>query len=179
MNYYYFAATLPALALDEPPPLRQDEFLARCREHLRPTDFETLSQVFEPHPTRRADHPFLQAWQRSEVLLRNALARARAAHRGCDVAPFLRPEASPDSAVDQAAKAALEHAVPLDRELALDRFRWTQAEQLAGYDPFALESILAYALKLKLVERWAALDAKVGRHVVDTLIAQPMPVSAG
>ncbi|MCE9612969.1 MAG: DUF2764 domain-containing protein [Lentisphaerae bacterium] len=177
MNYYYFAASLPTLALDAPPPLRMAAFLTLCQEHLRAADYETVRQLLGLSDARPGN-ALLREWHGREVQLRNALVRARAARLGRDATPYLRPEAAADSAVDKAAAEALSRPAPHERELALDRFRWAQADEMAGYNPFSVASIVAYALKLKLAERWATLDEQAGRAAAEALVAQPAPAAA-
>jgi hypothetical protein len=54
---------------------------------------------------------------------------------------------------------------PLDRELALDRLRWTLLDELAVAAPFGLQAVLAYGLKLRLAEKWAAMDETEGLRI--------------
>ena len=62
---------------------------------------------------------------------------------------------------------AFARATPLERERALDRFRWRVIEELQGYDPFAFSGIMAYALKLRIAARWGAMDEEQGRSIAD------------
>ena len=62
----------------------------------------------------------------------------------------------------------------VQREEALDRFRWQQLEVMAGFDMFSIQALLAYGLKLKLVERWAPLSEDRGRvKAMDVIHQQP------
>jgi hypothetical protein len=172
MNYYYFAATLPALDLDQPPPFSVGEFRERCSEHLAADDLAALDELEGPlgAESRRA---FVRAWRNRERVLRTAVARHRAARLKRDETPSLHPEGASDSAVERAAAEAFSKASPLEREHALDRFRWSQIEQAAGLSPFTAEAVLSYALRLRLVERWAKMEPESGLRRVDTLVARP------
>ena len=57
------------------------------------------------------------------------------------------------------------------REQALDRCRWHVVEELALPDPFGLAAVLAFAIKLRIAERWAALNETVGERKVEDFIA--------
>ena len=67
--------------------------------------------------------------------------------------------------------AAFEQPDPLQRERALNRLRWQAAEALQGIQPLTPEVLLAYAVKLRLLERGQALDAAAGRQRLDALAA--------
>lgn len=169
MNYYYFAASLPMLHPEVAPALSGETFHALCREHLTSADFEAITALRDSTPHT---HPFLRAWQDKETQLRNALVRVRAAGRNRDATPFLRPVEQVDVAVEKAAADAYGRATPLERERALDRHRWNVANDLAGYDAFALEAILAYAVQLRLAERWARMDETEGKNRAQAIVAQ-------
>jgi hypothetical protein len=87
----------------------------------------------------------------------------------------LRPEPGFDGSLDRAVGEAFLRPSPIERERALDSVRWAQAEALGGYNPFAIEGILAYAVKLKLACRWAALDEEAGRQTAEAIIGQAAP----
>ena len=169
MNYYYFAASLPLLTLDGAPPCSVDEFSALCREHLAGDDLAAAEALLGDGPS---DHPYVTAWRDLETQLRNALARTRAARLGVDPAPHVRPQQGVDSAVDKAVTDAYTRSSPIERERVLDQFRWAAAEAIAGFDAFALDTILAYSVKLRLAERWASLDENQGREQALKIVDQ-------
>jgi hypothetical protein len=55
---------------------------------------------------------------------------------------------------------------PLERERALDRVRWNLLDELAGFDPFDSATALAYALKLRITERWHAVSDERGAAIL-------------
>jgi hypothetical protein len=171
MNYYYLVASLPMLTLGRESPLGLPAFRALCAEHLLPPDLAVLDDLLVSGGTGTAD-PFVSAWRERETRLRNIIARTRAARRGLDPAPYVRPETGFDAYTRKAVDDAFARTSPADREMDLDRFRWSVLEELAGYDMFALPAVLAYALKLRLVERWSRMDAAAGRRRVDDFVSQ-------
>jgi hypothetical protein len=63
------------------------------------------------------------------------------------------------------AERAMELDDPRDRELTLDRLRWALLDELAVAAPFGLQAVLAYGLKLRLAEKWAAMDETEGLRI--------------
>ena len=167
--YYFLAASLPLLSLDAPPEISPEAFLDGCRQHLSKRHFEAVRQVMEGR-LEEADHPLLQEWRNRETQLRNTLVRVRAGRLDRDPKPFLREQAGADPAVDKTVADAYPRGNPLEREKALDRLRWNQAEAEAGYDPFTGRAMLAYALKLRLAARWAAFSDEEGRRKLEALV---------
>lgn len=51
----------------------------------------------------------------------------------------------------------------LAREHGLDEFMWTRAEELTLMHVFDLDIILAFTVRLKIVDRWMRLDENAGR----------------
>jgi hypothetical protein len=173
MNTYFLFASLPMVSLDDPPMLTVREFRERCATQLSATDMRLVDALLGPLPERHP-HPFVRRWIDSETELRNALVKARAGRLGTDPEPYLRGEASPGPEAERAVAEAYTQKTPLDRERALDRYRWTQAESLGGFDPFAGRGFLAYALKLKLARRWAVIDREAGeKRAAELMTREP------
>lgn len=170
MNYYFLIASLPGLALEAPAPFSLDQFLALGQTHLSPPDLAVLEAFLHPDQEHPADHPFCIAWRDSETHLRNAIAKARALHRGVDPTPHLHPVAGIDLALEKSVTDAFARSQPSERELDLDRIRWRTADGLAGLDPFAFEVVLAYAVKLGLVARWQALTELRGEERIERFL---------
>jgi hypothetical protein len=170
-HYYYFAATLPSLRFDAAPPFSFARFQALCAEHLSPSDRRALHDLEGP-PNRPARHPFARAWREAECALRNACARLRARRLGQDPTPHLRGGAE-DGAATRAAAEAFALPSPLDRETALDRFRWARAGELGGLNPFSSDAVLAYGIQLKLAERRSALREDNGMRRTAWIVERP------
>jgi hypothetical protein len=169
MSYYYLVAGLPMLVLGRAPDLTLDDFCARCREHLSAGDAAVLEELLATGG-EHATHPFAVAWRERETRLRNAVARARASRLGRDATPYLRPERGFDTYTLKAVEEAFARPTPADRELELDRYRWQVLDELAGRAVFSVEAVLAYALKLRIAERWSRLQPEAGRRVVEDFV---------
>lgn len=172
MRYYYFAATLPWLTLDGKPPISFDAFVEQGASFLSSRDFSALRALCDPLLASDG-HPFVRTWRAVETHLRNAIARVRASRRRRDATPYLREAVEAfDTSLEQAVTEAFSLADPMVRERALDRLRWSKLDELAGYDPFSGVAVLAYGMKLRLVERWAALKEAEAAERVETLVAR-------
>jgi hypothetical protein len=181
MRYYYFAAGLPWLTFGAEAPMTFDAFLDRAGDFLSARDLRALRALSDPlFPPD--GHPFVRAWRAVETRVRNAAARARAARRRLDAAPHLREESGTvDMALERAVNEALAQPDPLQREMALDRVRWGKLEDLGGFEPFSSEAVLAYGAKLRLVERWDAMNQEEGAGKMESLVkreAAPSGVNA-
>jgi hypothetical protein len=177
MTYYYLGASLPMLFLDRPAPIGLTAFRRSCREQMRPADGEAIQRLLDADG-EGVDHPFVRRWRNGERQLRNAVARARAARLGRDAAPHLRPVEGVSVTQDRRVAEAFTRGTPLERELELDRIRWSLLDELAGLQPFTLAWLMAYALKLRLVERWAGLDAGMGEARLEGAVAAARPAGA-
>jgi hypothetical protein len=170
MNYYYLVATLPELSFDTPPDMSQEEFLTLCGEHLSARDYKVMKELLESTPDKKAGSGFAKAWQEKETQLRNEIVKIRAAKQQKDAEPFLKETKTIETAASKAAEEAFLKKSPLDRELALDHFRWQQIEELAGLDPFTTKAVLAYGLKFKLAKRWADMGREQGEKTAEELL---------
>lgn len=174
MNYYYLAASLPSLSLDHAPTLSSEQFTSLCDEHLSRPDREGLRELtdagIEPN------HRFVSDWREKEAQLRNAVVRVRAQRLNADASEHLREQRESGPDADGAVSEAYARPTPLERERSLDRFRWSQAEALAGFNPFSGRAVLAYAVRLMLAERWAAMDEDAGERKTNEIVnAEPAP----
>lgn len=169
MNYYFLIASLPLLKLEETPPLTVEKFRRQCEDHLTAVDLKALDNLLSGKPSSPL-HRFVEEWIERETRLRNALVRLRALRSGDDPEAFVRATSGYDSYTEKAAAEAMARPHPAERELELDRFRWNVIEELAGLDPFAVDVVLAYGLKLNLVWRWVRLSEAKGHEVVKKIV---------
>ncbi len=93
------------------------------------------------------------------------MARLRAARAGAAYDAGPHPVAGYDARCESVAERAMELDDPLERELALDRLRWTLLDELAVSQAFGFQAVLAYGLKLRLAEKWAAMDETEGLRI--------------
>ena len=58
----------------------------------------------------------------------------------------------------------------LRRERNLDDLCWEKIDELTGMEVFSLDCILGFVVKLKIIERWTALDPQTGREMFRKLV---------
>lgn len=172
MSLYYFIASLPLLQWGESPAIEPDQFMDACGDQmsaaLAPVAKALASGAIPP-----GESPgFLPAWRNADNQIRNAIASQRAARRHVDASRNQRPTGHFDLAIETGVKESFAHRTPLEREQALDRIRWNKVGELCGFDPFSISTVLAYAVRLNIAQRWATLDTEAGREAARQLIEQ-------
>jgi hypothetical protein len=169
MIYYYLAASLPTLVLGDPPPVSMEVFLVSSATVLSPQDQVELDLLLAGRAAEGSSR-FARQWQAVDTQLRNAVARLRGQRLGQDVKAYLHEHEGYDVSLQKGVTDAFTKPNPLERELALDRCRWSRLDDLAGQAPFGLSAILAFAVKLQITERWTTLLEDVGKERVEALL---------
>lgn len=59
---------------------------------------------------------------------------------------------------------------PVEKEREIDAFKWTWLDDATFFDPFTIEAVFAYLIKLDILERWAILDVEEGKKTFRSLI---------
>ncbi len=161
MEYVYLVASLPALELTTAPRITSAELLASSAGRPAAGSLGGSPRDLEdrPHDVRAPElAPYLDA----DTQLRNARGpSARGARRRRVRRAALHPADGFDARCAAVAARAMELDDPLERELVLDRLRWTLLDELAvSAGRSASRRCFAYGLKLRLVEKWAAMRAR-------------------
>ena len=168
MEYVYLVASLPRLDLTSPPGVTSQTLLASSAGVLRSDHWEDLRAILEDR-LWDVRAPEMRPYLDREMQLRNALASLRAGRAGAAYDRGAHRHGDYDARCDAVAAQAMELADPLARELLLDRFRWGLLDELAGPAPYGVQAALGYGVKLRLTEKWAALDAAEGLSIADRL----------
>ena len=173
MSLIYLVSSLPMLSFESASGPSDGAFLSACRDQLAPGDAAVAEALLAGRPL---NHPFAEAWADKETILRNAVARQRARAQGTDPARWLRPTPGCDNSIETAVEDAFQEPSPLKRETALDKLRWTLADELAGPDPLHINALFAYAVKLAVLGHRRALDAARGAQIFESLTSlSPVP----
>jgi hypothetical protein len=168
MNHWYLVSSLPYLRFGEKPSTGRAEFLTACSGWLTDVDVAVLEAVFENRCP--PDRDIARQWWAGEVELRDAVVRVRAKNRGVDAGRFIKPHDGFNVSIEKMVTDAFARANPLEQETELDRARWILADELALIAPFGFAGILAFAVKLRIAERWAGFGDKEGLKNVEDLI---------
>ena len=167
----YLAASLPPVALGDSAPWTPAEFLFHCQGALEPEDWCELSLVIEGR-SEEGSSDFAAWWHGIDTQIRNQLARIRAGRLGLDARPFVRMHKGYDVSVELGVAEAMSRADPLARELALDRCRWKALDEFIKDDRFGLGAILAYGVRLLMLDRWRELTEEAGLERVESFLAE-------
>ena len=167
MAHWYLVSSLPHLRLGEKPPMDVGAFRAACVGHLSDNETAAIEAVLE---NREPPVGEASGWWNSEVQLRDAVVRVRAKNRGTDATPFLKPYDGFSVAIEKQVTDAFARPDPLEQELALDESRWLLADELALTEPFGFPGVLAFAIKVRIAERWVDLDEETGKEEVEEII---------
>jgi hypothetical protein len=170
MNHWYLVASLPYLRFGEKPLVSRASFLAACTDWLTEEDVAVLRAVFENRCSPGSE--VSQRWWNGEIELRNAVVRVRAKNRNTDASRFIQPYEGFSLSIEEMVTDAFARTNPLEQEAELDRARWAQADEIALIAPFGFAGVFAFAVKLRIAERWAGLDDSAGQSKVEEFIEQ-------
>lgn len=168
-QHWYLIASLPSLRLGDKPVMDCTAFRAACDGWVSDAELDILDAVYE---NRQPPAGAASSWWDGEVQLRDAVVRVRAKLCSADASKFIKPHAGFSAAIEKSVVDAFSRANPLEREQELDRIRWSLVEDAAVMDAFGFPALLAYAVKLRIAERWSVLDDETGRGAVEGLIEQ-------
>ena len=74
--------------------------------------------------------------------------------------------------VEQLIAAVADEQNMVEKERKIDNIRWSVLSELSTFDYFDINAVIAYLVKVNMVARWAALDAKVGREMFNRLVSE-------
>lgn len=137
----------------------------------------------------RAKSHFLREWATFDRTLRNisAVAVARAISRPASSVTVGKGEIVDQLQRSSAADFGLRGELPyidaviaaindeqnlVEKEHKIDLIRWDQAVELAVTDYFDINAILSYLVRVNIVARWALLDPKRGRAMLDRIMTE-------
>jgi hypothetical protein len=186
-NYEYIIASLPLLSKDGKEMPDTDAILSEIREQLSAKDISTLDLLLSSFDPDKLDAEFYRkaAKDRNRFIreffcldlgIRNTkveyLNSTLGRPEGTDIV-ILDPDGE-DAEFEQKAEveALLRTDDILGRERALDDFYWKTVDALTVLDYFDLDVVLAFVVKLKMVERWLRLDEATGRELFRKLVKE-------
>jgi hypothetical protein len=158
--YIYLISSLPALSFSNKMPFNLEELFVKCKGLIPESAIETLRNICceDTHSLGTVSGQTLKKWINFEVALRNELVRARASRKKIDPLKYIRLPDFPEAHISQIALAAYRSSSILEAEKILDEERWIFLESLNLGHYFDFDSLLIYALKLKILERWEKIQ---------------------
>lgn len=178
---------------DDLPPLKgiPPYFLPFLREYAEGkltemTAPNRLSALFYEY-TQQCSNRFVREWFAYEWKLKNLMVALNCRRLHLEIAPQLvgENEFCQQLASSTARDFGLQSVFPqtetvlrlmddsdlLQRERKLDAMSWEYLDGLCTSYYFSVEVLLAYLVKLQMIERWMQLDAKAGEEMFRQLIA--------
>ena len=131
----------------------------------------------------------LREWSTADRTIRNIVAATLARRQGVAVESVVvggdsvAASLSRSSAADFGLRTEIPYVEPLiaavidehnmmEKERKIDNIRWSVLSELSSFDYFDINAVIAYLVKVNMVARWAALDAKSGREMFDRLVSE-------
>jgi len=152
-KYYYLIAQLPFLRFEEKTYISKESFLEEAKKWLSDKDFKEITKAGLDDLKSKGASSFLREYKKIELTLREGLASHRQKKenqpRGFD-------------------KNLLE-GNPLEIEKKLLFWRWQKVDELAQDFSFSREAVLAYFIKLQILEKLSEFDKKKGTEKFDSL----------
>ena len=174
-QYYYVISSLPYLSVNVKPLIGKKDFLANCRNYLKRTDFDMLESV-SLFDVEENDLPpgVIRDFFRWERGIRNVLVRLRAKSLGLEPDEFIKDEIVDHSQALLAEKAFNANS-PLMAEEILNKARWRYLDELEFGHYFDIERLVAFFIKLQILERIFSFDAEEGRERLNAIVNQGAP----
>ena len=170
MNYYFTVASLPMLFYDRDMPMSRDDFLDTCGRELTGSDLALVGRTSIQDLERTSPTcGLLDAWRTWETGLRNELVRLRASRKGWEADKYLR-ESESIHGTAELAREAFGQGSPLDGEEILNRARWSYLDELEAGHHFDVEKLVAYYLKLQILERKSSFDKDAGSEKLESVL---------
>jgi hypothetical protein len=174
-------AQLPVLSYDQKLPMSSEEFKTLVLSVLDENDSSLFTQLsIDPDPEKTEPSykeasavtgcDFLDSWREWERAFRLNLAKHRAHHLKRETSS-IEPPVTPADAATAAVKAVSGEISPLEAEFLIDKARWNAINEIAGIEYFSIGSVLAYYLKLLLMERRASFNIEKGISEYKSLYA--------
>lgn len=183
-NYVYIVAGLPELALSFE---NSDFSYSKVKEYfytllsekdraivdLMEEGFneETLGEDFY---TRALSHSnrFIRDYFRFDMHVRNMKVLYLSKRLDKNPEQYLVKSENNDFEEMKQVETIFENMDFVAREQQMDKLRWTKVNELVQMDYFNMNTILAFLVKAKLVQRWSILDKEKGREMFEKLVKE-------
>ena len=186
-NYEYIIAGLPVYRQDsvKPENFDADALIDEIVELSSRKDSEVISFLLSTYDEEKLNgdlydaaagsgNPFIREYFEFDRRVRNEKARYLNAQLGRNPDQdtiVLDPEEGEYDGADEI-KAVLGRSDLLEREKGLDDLYWRKSEELVIDKVFSLDVILAFIVRLKILDRWFKLDPKRGKELFRDLIRE-------
>lgn len=167
--YYYFSSTLPLLFFDGNMPFSVEDFCAECERLLVKRDYQD-ARIALGLEEAAAHNAMLKEWQRFDRALRNEIVVLRAPQVKKNAAVEMRGEREFDGEVAQVLAQVSKMENLLEAEKSIMHMQWRKLDEFSLNKNFETDFILAYALKLKMLERLNAFKTDDGAKKLEEIM---------
>ena len=170
----YVVSSLPALMFGMKPPISFTKFLSLCKDLIPDDELAVLAGLAASEVVLRAgaQNETLKKWRSFDTMLRNELVEVRASRKKIDPSKYLRPDSYPGSsyAAHIAINAYRKPSI-LEAERSLDTDRWRELDELLVGHYFDADTLIIYALKLLILEKWDKVYAADKERLLESALA--------
>lgn len=156
--YVYLISSLPMLHFGIKPPFTFTRFLEACQDKIPESDADIIKSLTGGYASELSC-PALKRWRNFDTALRNELVKIRASRKHVDYLKYIRGDEYIEPYIAHIAMSAHRTHSILEAERLLDRERWLILDELAAGHYFDLDFLIAYALKLLILERWERINS--------------------
>lgn len=174
----YLMASLPMIEMGDVPPLSMEEFRHRSIGVLSDSEISALDALLDDGECEECDDEFVRAYKAHEIQMKNVSGRLRAAAWGPDVRFTDKSFPGYDVTFAKMIQDAFAKSNPMEKEQDIDKARFWLVDSLAGVGEGTVKHVYAYAIKLKICERWARLTEAAGDSAVLNVINANDPAYA-
>ncbi|MBO5805038.1 MAG: DUF2764 family protein [Bacteroidales bacterium] len=183
-NYHYIIAGLPDLVPEfGSQQFSYNEISAAIRANLSKKDNKLVDWLefglqednlhhYFYHKAEHSKNNFLSQYFAFDRFLRNVQVSLLSRTLGKESEKYMMGEINTENDDYKEIAKIFEISNLIEREQALDRFRWRKISEINLYHYFDIDVILAFLLKGKIVERWIKLDQAKGAELFEQYVSE-------
>lgn len=183
-NYHYIIAGLPDLVPEfGSQQFSYNEISAAIRANLSKKDNKLVDWLefglqednlhhYFYHKAEHSKNNFLSQYFAFDRFLRNVQVSLLSRTVGKESEKYMMGEINTENDDYKEIAKIFEISNLIEREQALDRFRWRKISEINLYHYFDMDVILAFLLKGKIVERWIKLDQAKGAELFEQYVSE-------
>ncbi|MFA5287218.1 MAG: DUF2764 family protein [Candidatus Omnitrophota bacterium] len=158
--YTYLVSSLPTLVFGVKPPFSFEVFIQKCESLIPDKEIGIIKRISSQGAFALQDEgsEVLKKWKYFDINLRNELVKVRAARKKVDPLKYLRHDEYSDPQIVHIASLSLRNHQIFEAERALDLERWRLLDELSFGRYFDFDTLIIYALKLNILDRWAKIE---------------------
>ena len=166
-KYYYFISSLPMLKMDQDPPFSHQDFLDKAKGLMSAKDYAELSSL-SGEDAGEPKSRLMRKWKDYKSLVLSVLVDQRARKLGLDDSRY-KLKGKADGVLSERINRIVNDMDPLRGELEILSIYFDFLSSVPVTDPFSLEILEIYSLKLELLEESRSFSVEKGRSEFNRL----------